>query len=382
MQYMCPIFQRMSQHPRLELVVAYCTMRGAEEAYDSEFGTNVKWDIPLLEGYKWVHVPNKGSGGESFWGLNNPGLWELVRDGKFDATLVFTGYRRASFWIAWLRAKLSRVGVLFGTDAASLEARDGSSAKRAFKKIFWPVLYRLADQVIVPSSATKDLMLSLGLPQERVTLTPYSVDNEWWFAKSAEVDRAKTRESWNVPADATVVLFCAKLQPWKRPMDLLRSFGEAQLENGFLVFAGTGPQREELEETARALGIVDRVRFLGFMNQTQLPAVYAASDVMVLPSEYEPFAVVVNEAYCCGCPVVVSDRVGAGRDLVVPVDPNLIYRCGDVRGLAGILKELVNDPTRLRQLREGIQARMRVWSPDANVSAVVDALDAIERRRK
>ena len=378
---MCPIFQRMTKHPRLDLLVAYCTMRGAEEAYDPEFGTNVKWDVPLLDGYKWVHVPNKGSGDESFWGLNNPGLWPLIRDGHFDAILAFTGYRKASFWTAWLRAKLSGAAFLFGTDAASLESRDSSSIKRIVKKIFWPVLYRLADQVIVPSSATNDLMLSLGLPQERVTLTPYSVDNDWWFARSAEVDRGKVRESWGVPVDATVILFCAKLQPWKRPMDLLQAFARAQIEGGYLIFAGTGPEDRELEETAKYLGIAERVRFLGFMNQTQLPAVYTASDFMALPSQYEPFAVVVNEAYCCGCPVVVSDRVGAGRDLVAPVDPKLIYRCGDVKALADLLREVSSDRPRLSGLTEAIRARIRVWSPEANVSTVVDALDAIEQRR-
>jgi glycosyltransferase involved in cell wall biosynthesis len=73
------------------------------------------------------------------------------------------------------------------------------------------------------------------------------------------------------------------------------------------------------------MGVADRTRFWGFVNQSQLPAVYTSADLMVLPSEYEPFAVVVNEASCCECPVAVSDRVGAGRDLVEPVNPGLIF---------------------------------------------------------
>ena len=381
-QYMSPIYRRMAGHPRLELKVAYCTLRGAQEGYDPEFEANVKWDVPLLDGYDWVHVPNKGSGDESFWGLNNPGLWSLIRGGNFDAVLGFPGYRRFSFWIAWLRSRLSGAAFLSGTDAASLESRDGSSLKPLVKRVFWPILYRLATQVIVPSTATKELMLSLGLPPERVTVTPYSVDNDWWFAKSAEVKPAKVRESWGIPPDGMVILFCAKLQVWKRPMDLLRAFAEAKIEQGFLVFAGSGPHQQELERAAGSLGIEGRVRFLGFMNQTQLPGVYTSADLMVLPSEYEPFAVVVNEAYCCGCPVVVSDRVGAGRDLVKPVDPRMIYRVGDISQLAGLLRELAGDSRRLEGLKSAVRDRIRVWSPEANVSAVVDALDAIEGRRR
>jgi hypothetical protein len=94
----------MAQHRKLDLLVAYCSLREAEAGLDPEFATTVKWDVPLLDGYRWVEVPNKGSGDESFFGFYNPGLWDLIRDGHFDAVLCFTGYLRASFWIAWVRA--------------------------------------------------------------------------------------------------------------------------------------------------------------------------------------------------------------------------------------------------------------------------------------
>jgi hypothetical protein len=86
-QYMAPIFRRMASHPQLQLKVAYCSLRSAEASLDQEFGATVKWDIPLLDGYDWVEVPNKGSGAESFFGFYNPGLWHLIRKGNFDAIL-------------------------------------------------------------------------------------------------------------------------------------------------------------------------------------------------------------------------------------------------------------------------------------------------------
>ena len=95
------------------------------------------------------------------------------------------------------------------------------------------------------------------------------------------------------------------------------------------------------------------------MNQSQLPAVYTSSDLMVLPSEYEPFAVVVNEAYCCGCPVIVSDQVGAGRDLVKPVDPSLVYRVGDIGQLTGLVSELTRNSERLERLKAAARQRIR-----------------------
>ena len=359
-QYMSPIFRRMAKHPNLQLKVAYCSLRGAEPAHDPEFNATVLWDVPLLDGYDWVEVPNRGSGAESFFGLCNPGLWGLIRRSNFDAVLSFAGYVRASFWITYLASRFSRSAFLFGTDASTLASRNASRWRLAAKKLLWPRLFSLADQIIVPSTATRDVMLSLKIPAERITLTPYSVDNDWWIAESAKVDRAATRAAWGATPSTPVVLFCAKLQPWKRPLDLLRAFARANLPQALLVFAGEGPLRSQLESEAAALGVAGRVRFLGFVNQSQLPAVYTSANLMVLPSEYEPFAVVVNEASCCRCPVAASDRVGAARDLIEPVNPGLIFPCGDFEALARILRNI--SPTK-SGLRTPLAMPVLAWTP-------------------
>jgi glycosyltransferase involved in cell wall biosynthesis len=373
-QYMSPILRKMAGQPELDLHVAYCSLRGAEAGYDPEFGATVHWDMPLLEGYLWSHLPNRGSGGESFFGVSNTGVWKLIREGEFDAVLCFTGYRCATFWMALLAAKLSKTAFLFGTDAVTLAPRDGRAWKVAPKRMFWPWLFRLADQVIVPSSGSRDLMYSLRLPPERVTLTPYSVDNDWWIEQSSKVDRQALRAGWGVSETDAVVLFCAKLQPWKRPFDVLRAFAEADIAKAQLVFAGDGPLRAQLESEAASLGIADRVRFLGFMNQTQLPAVYTAADVMVLSSEYDAFAVVVNEALCCGCPVIASDQVGAARDLVAPVAPEFVYPCGDLQALSKVLRSVLSDRSRLASFAAAASKRIASWSPKQNIAATIEAI--------
>jgi glycosyltransferase involved in cell wall biosynthesis len=380
-QYMAPIFRRMAAHPGFDLHVAYCSLRGAEARHDPEFGATVQWDVPLLEGYAWSHVPNRGSGEESFFGLRNPGLSKLIREGNFDAVLCFVGYVRATFWIAYRAARSSKAAFLFGTDTNTLAPRDGRRWKSTVKKILWPRLFRLADQVIVPSSGTRDLIVSLGLPAERVSLTPYSVDNDWWMQQSAAVDRSVVRAAWSVSASDAVILFCAKLQLWKRPGDLLRAFAKANLSDALLVIAGEGPLRAELEAQAAQLGISTHVRFLGFVNQSRLPAVYTSADLMVLPSEYEPFAVVVNEAMCCGCPVAASDHVGAARDLVAPVRQEFVFPCGDIVALTAILEDAVVDRSRLASLGRAAVAHIKTWSPERNIAATYEAIEIAVARK-
>lgn len=366
----------MAAHPQIDLQVAYCSLRGAHSGYDPEFATAIQWDVPLLDGYNWVEIPNIGTDTESFLGLCNPGLWRMIRRNNFDAVFCHTGYLKASFWIAFLAARLSGSVFLFGTDANSLAPRDSQSWKVAVKKVLWPRLFSIADQIIVPSSRTRDLMRSLGFAEDQITLTPYCVDNDWWAAQSAHVNREAIRDAWRVEPDSPVVLFCAKLQPWKRPDDLLEAFVAAGIPGAVLVFAGDGPLRQTLYQRALDLRIADHIRFLGFVNQSALPAVYTAADLMVLPSEYEPFGVVVNEASCCGCPVAASDRVGAAADLIAPVNPDFIFPCGDVPALTRLLQRALSDRTELARRGRDSRRRMQSWSDRENISG---ALEAVER---
>jgi glycosyltransferase involved in cell wall biosynthesis len=370
------MFRRLAQHPQLEIQVAYCSLQGAETQLDPGFGIDVKWDTPLLEGYPWVCIMNRSLTPRvgSFFGLINPGIWRLISRGKFDAVALFTGYVCATFWIALAAVKWNRIPVLFGTDAHELTARDSKGWKLWVKRRLWPRLFRLADVVLAPSSRTVSLMRSLGIPQDRIGLTPYCVDNDWWIDRSAAVDRRAVRTRWKIPDDSVAVLFCAKLQPWKRPQDLLRAFEQVAEMNAYLIFAGEGPLRPALESEAHSLGIADKVRFLGFVNQSGLPETYRASDVMVLPSEHEPFGVVVNEAMLCRCSVIVSDRVGAGFDLVRDAETGFVFPCGDVKRLAALLRRAIGDPRLLQDMGAASQRRMAHWSPTDNIAGFVQSI--------
>lgn len=382
-QYMAPLFRRMAKEPALRFQVAYCSLRGATAAaYDPDFEASVQWDVPLLDGYSWVEIPNKGQDNESFWGLNNPGLREVIRKGQFDAVLCYVSYLRASFWIARRAARASDTAFLFGTDAHSLSPRDAKHWKAWLKRAAWPWLFRQADQIFVPSSGTLRMIEGLGISSDRITLTPYAVDNEWWKAQSANVDRQAVRAEWSVSPNQPVILFCAKLQPWKRPMDLLYAFQRAAIPDSVLLYAGDGAERAKLEAEADCMQLRNRVKFLGFINQSKLPALYTAADLLVLPSTYEPFAVVVNEAMCCGCPVIVSDQVGAARDLVSPVRPEFVFPAADVDALTGLLRIAFADRGKLQETGRLGESYVETHSPQKTIARTIEAVaKAVKRRR-
>jgi len=288
---------------------------------------------------------------------------------------LYTGYMCATFWIAIAAAKWNRVPILFGTDATTLQPRDNKRWKLPVKRFLLPAIFRLADIAIAPSEAGRQFILGMGIHGSRVVLTPFVVNNPWWRRRASEVDRGAVRREWGIPEESVVALFCAKLQPWKKPDDALHAFAKANVKGTYLVFAGEGPMRASLEAKAKSLGIAERTRFLGFVNQTGLPAVYRSADLFILPSEYDPCPVVVCEAMLCGCPVVLSDEIRGRFDLVKDGETGFIYPSGNIDALAAVLSNALTDRNRLSELGRAAVMRMENWSPRENVNGTVEAVE-------
>ena len=380
-QYASPLYRALSSDPRLETLVAYCSLQGAQEGFDPEFGVQVQWDVPLLDGYKWVHVPNKSLRPRlgHFFGLWNPGLWKLIRKGNFDAVVIYTGYMCASFWLAVFAAKSARVPVLISTDSTTLQSREPKRWKPWLKPFILRRVYSSVDLIMAASNSAKNLALQLGVPENRLRVIRCGMSKEAWLASNGNFDRAAVRAGWGVSATSPVVLFCAKLQPWKRPLDLLHAFAKANLPEAYLVFAGDGAQRAELESRAEALGIAGRVRVLGFVNFSQLPGFYHAADLFVLPSSYDACPLAVPEAMFSGLPVIMSDAVLGRLEMIDVGKSGYLYPCGDVASLAEILKKVVTDAQLLTQLKDGVRRQMESWTTheflDCWIGAVAAAVD-------
>ncbi len=380
-QYVAPLLRLMASHPCLEILVAYSNLRGATLAHDPGFGVEVQWDVPVVEGYPWVALHQSGEDTTAAPPITYRALPDLLRTGNFDAVYV-GGYYFRDAWRAFLLARRYDIPLLLSTDAHSLDSwRVQSPPRRALKRMLLRQIYRRAARVLAGSSGTVTFLESLGVPREHILLAGNMVNNDWWIARASKVDRRAVRQSWNIPEEAAIALFCGKLQPWKRPLDALEAFARMNLRNAFLVFAGDGPMLAELQVRAGHLGVAERVRWLGFINQSQLPAVYTACDLLLLPSSYEPFGLVVNEAMLCGCPAIISDQVGAKFDLLSDSQTGFVYPCGNIELFSERLRYLIaNSPAR-RQMATSARERMSKWRPEQNVEAYVKAVTEVAAER-
>jgi glycosyltransferase involved in cell wall biosynthesis len=169
-------------------------------------------------------------------------------------------------------------------------------------------------------------------------------------------------ESLGMEPEILLVLFAAKLQPRKRPMDVVMAMDRLDRPAN-LVMIGDGPLRPAMESLALRR---PWMRTLGFVNQKEIGEWYGAADLFVLPSEHEPWGLAVNEAMAAGAVPVVSDAVGCGPDLVTS-EVGWVYPTGDIGALASAIAEgsQVGDLTerraaaRRRSMEYGIAATAR-----------------------
>ena len=385
-QYQAPLFRYIAARPGIDLTVFFLSDLSVHAYRDAGFGVDVKWDVPLLDGYRYEFLPRVGSGsGLSFWRPWTFGLRARLRRGRFDALWVH-GYAHRGCLAAVAAAKSLGIPVMLRGESNLLSETD-DALKLGVKRIAIPALLRTIDAFLAIGRLNRDYYLHYGVAAERIFAMPYAVDNEFFrnAAERARPHRESLRAELRLSPERAVILFASKMQPHKRAGDLLEAYARLSSDGvtepaACLVFAGDGDERAALEQRARALKW-DSIRFIGFRNQSELPALYDLCDVFVLPSQREPWGLVINEAMNAGRPVVVSDRVGAGPDLVEDGVNGFVYPARDVAALADRLRRLIDNPENRAAM--GARALEKVAHLDFNADreGLLAALDSIVGKR-
>mgnify|MGYP001586350172 CR=1 FL=1 len=344
-EYQGPLFQKLAKEHDIDLHVYYCWKFGVEnETFDTGFNRKIRWDIPLLEGYSYSFLANLSlfpSGG--FFGEMNPGIISAVTKRKHDAFLVL-GWSSFTSWLLYLTSFVRGVPVLIrGENPLSLEFKK-PAWKRAVKKLILGFLFRRAAVLLPIGKENEKFYEYYGAPKKKLFFAPYAVDNDRFVADGEKYrDRcAALKKELGIDSGKPVILFVGKLIPRKRPMDLLRAY-ESVSDRATLVYVGDGTLQASLKAYAREKKLTN-VHFLGFQNQAGLPRLYASADIFALPSGWETWGLVVNEAMCFSLPIIASNVLGCIPDLVYHGENGYVFNVGDISAFSGYLRILVNDP--------------------------------------
>jgi glycosyltransferase involved in cell wall biosynthesis len=384
-QYQAPLLRRIAAEPGIDLTVFFCSDFSLRSYLDPNFGKFIAWDIPLTGGYRHEILPALGRRDRlSFWRPLNYGLARRLHRGNFDVLWVH-GYNRWFHWLAMAWAKIRGLKVLVRDEATRLTG-SRHPLKRLLKRVFFRVLRHLADGFLAIGSLNAQYYQSYGIAPERIFSVPYAVDNAFFQdqARQAAKGREGLRRLLGLAPGRPIILFASKLSEIKRGADLLEAYIEMSPDgirepHPCLVFIGDGDQRQSLERRAQALPW-NSIKFLGFKNQTELPGYYDLCDVLVLPSSFEPWGLVINEVMNAGRAVVVSDQVGCGPDLVRPGANGAVFPAGDVAGLRQALLDLTGDPRQCRAMGQKSLKIIQGWGFDADIAGLKQALAHVMKK--
>jgi glycosyltransferase involved in cell wall biosynthesis len=378
-QYYAPVFRTLARSGEIDLRVFYTWSQAAADGmFDPGFGTEVKWDIPLLDGYAYQFVPNvaRRPGLNHFSGLNTPTLAREIEAWRPDAILVYTWNSRSH--LQALRHFKNRVPVLFRGDSTLIDQRAWWRA--AMRRIFLTWVYSHVDVAIAVGTKNRDYFAWCGLPLQRIAFAPHSIDTVRFAADSAKHENlaAEWRQKLGISAHAIVVLFAGKLQHKKNPGLLLDAFSAIN-DGSHLVFVGNGELESELKAKAGAL---QNVHFMPFQNQSVMPAVYRLGDVFVLPSQgpEETWGLALNEAMASGRAVIASTKVGGACDLVKLGENGWMFESGDRKALEGVLRQAIDcGRAGLHAMGRAAQVLSDHWSTEESARRIGEAVLALGR---
>ena len=219
-------------------------------------------------------------------------------------------------------------------------------------------LARRADAVVTCSAAMRDEVAALfDVDPDTVAVIHNGITLRRWRVPRSRVEAARQR--WSHPG-VPLLLYFGRLEFEKGVHDLVAALPRVRRAHPGtrLLVAGTGTQRRELEERARACRVRRSVAFLGYVPDDDLAALLAAVDAVVLPSRYEPFGIVALEAAAAGAPLVAS-TAGGLAEVVVDGETGVSFAPGDVPGLAAAVGRVLTDPAAAARRAGAARARLR-----------------------
>jgi glycosyltransferase involved in cell wall biosynthesis len=351
-QYQAPLLRKIAEQPDVDLRVLFERIHPDNRYFDTGFGREVKWDINLTDGYEHAAMADA----------------DLKQEISCADVIWLHGWQTPRIRSCLRQAKRSGRPVLMRGENCDLAMPDGKGIRGWLKKRFVSEIFKRCDLYLAIGSENRRYYLNRGISPDQIIDMPYAIDNAS-FGEWAEVSRphqSALRDRLGISPTRRVVLFAGKLQPRKNPELLVRSVAMANwaAEAPALIFVGDGELRAGLQELA------PEAIFMGFVNQTEMPAYYDLADVFVLPSFREPWGLAVNEAMACGTATIVSDQVGCAADLVDRTNGRIV-KAGDTAALSKALVECLENSD---EMGKASHRKIAGWGYDQDVAGLKTAI--------
>jgi len=268
-------------------------------------------------------------------GFTNSFSLELFRElARFDPDVIhLNGYSTAIQWLGWLWALLHRKRIILRGDGDTLGATRGK--RYIMGRTISSLFTRFADHVFYQGDENRKYWLARDAHAARLSWIPCVSDNLVFrtSAFAGDEERRNLRSQGRAGDDDVVFVVSGKLDARKRPADALMALKGLQDARCRVWFLGSGPLDKDLRELAVSLGVEDRVYWWGFRNQTEMPRILQAADVLLHLSGRDPWPYSVLEGAMSGLALLLSDCTGSHPDLIQAAGAGETFTCGNIGNL-------------------------------------------------
>lgn len=368
--YRISLYNQINAHPDINLEVLLCSWKEKDRSWDVN-SEEIKFTCHTFSG---LNIPLRFSPSRSDYyhiHLNFSLLARLVKE-EYDA-VIFSGYasltNQASFWLT----KMKKI-------PAIIWYRSHASSNALIRKLLSPYVDAMingSSAMIVPGEKSKEHLLLRGVDSQDIFSVGNSIDNDSFnqsYRSSQERGRNALRKELNLD-DQKVILYVGRLVDVKGLFTLLDSFIQVKkkVPGATLLILGDGYLQSELMSYCQQQHI-SSVKFIGFVQSSELGKYYYSSDVFVLPSRYETWGLVLNEAMIFGLPVVTTSSVGAAGEIVLDKKTGFIVPPDDPEKLAEALVTILSDESLSRTMGENARSVIANHKPEHSARGFVKAI--------
>ena len=362
--YRIPIFNALAARPDIDLHVIFLSENDSSLRQWHVDKQGIRFSFEVLPSTRFRLGPYNA--------LLNRGVSSGLRHAMPDVILC-GGYSYLASWSAAHWARRHNIPLLLWSESTEKDARSLHVLVEFLKRRF----RCLCRAFVAAGKSSREYLLALGVPASVVFIAPNAVDVDCYSALAclARESAESTRLKLNLPVRYFV--FVGRLVREKGVFDLLSAYSaldDSSRSRIGLVFVGDGPARSEL---ARQAAQLDSVRFTGFLQKEETPAVYALAEALVLPTHSDPWGLVVNEAMACGLPVIVSTVAGCAADLVIEGRTGFQFPAHDTETLTLILRKFAESTDLKTTMGSESRRHIQGYRPSAWAEGTADGVRAV-----
>ena len=365
-QYQTPIFKKLYKLNKSFIVLFKDKIKKHTEIKDSEFEKKIKWGNDLAKNYKYEIFGKK-----NYFVLNLYNTYKFLKSQKIEY-LILSGWNNIFYQSIFIIAKILNIKIILRCENNFYET---SYLKKKIKIFLLTIVFKFFYKFIAIGKKNNEMYRECGVSKDKIIKSNYSIDNDFFSKKKILKKKEAYLKDKYKTHNKKVFIFVGKFIN-RKGIDVLldaithlNNFPIVTRKSIFLL-VGQGSELTRIRKFIK-LKKISNLCLINFKNQDDLKYYYKISNFLILPSFYETWGLVVNEAMAMEKPVIISNSYGCANDLVLNDKNGYIFKKGNSEELSKIIIKILQNKKVESRLKKEVKKKLKFFSIDKNVKDIL-----------